>query len=101
MRIEDVMNTSDGLGADPGDPIAQIAADCGYSATDDETGSIETLIDYKNALEDRLRGALNTLASIAAGVPVEDEWDSAADFMEAVAVELDRGEFKRPEHYTE
>jgi hypothetical protein len=37
------------------DPCAQIAESIGYSATDDETGSIETLIDYKNALEDRVR----------------------------------------------
>lgn len=38
---------------------------------------------------------------IAAGVPKEDEWRSAADFMEDTAKALDRFGIERPEHYTE
>lgn len=41
------------------------------------------------------------LAEIAAGVPREDEWRSAADFMESVATVLDRYEIPRPFTYGE
>jgi hypothetical protein len=43
---------------------------------------------YKRALDE-----------IALGVPKEDEWDSAADFMEYVASILDKYEIERPDHY--
>lgn len=41
------------------------------------------------------------LAEIAAMLPREDEWRSAADFMEATAAILDRHGVERPEHYTD
>ena len=44
--------------------------------------------NYKRALDE-----------IARGVPKEDEWDSAADFMEHVATVLDRYEIEVPDHY--
>jgi len=39
------------------DPLDKLAAEIGYSdgADDDETGGVDALIDYKNALEDRCR----------------------------------------------
>jgi len=45
--------------------------------------------------------ARRLLDVIASGVPREDEWDSAADFMEAVAEGLDRAGITRPDHYPE
>jgi hypothetical protein len=41
------------------------------------------------------------LAEIARGIPKEDEWRSAADFMERTADNLDWGSVARPEHYEE
>ncbi|HEX7246456.1 MAG TPA: hypothetical protein VF245_12925 [Solirubrobacterales bacterium] len=83
--------------------IRETAEAIGYSDgnDDDETGGVDALIDYKNAVEERLTLALDTLASIATGVPREDEWRSAADFMEATARTLDLADVPRPEHYPE
>ena len=102
MNAETEMQTSDGLGADP-DPLAQLAADVGYSDdTDDPNqGSMEALIDYKNALEDRCRQLEGLLAAIAGKLPTDDEWRPAADFTEAVASMLDAHAIERPEHYSD
>jgi len=56
MNAEREMDTSDGLGGEPVkfDPCAQIAESIGYSATS-AMGSIDTLIAYKDALEDAVR----------------------------------------------
>lgn len=41
----------------------------------------------------------SALETIAGGVPTEDEWCSAADFMEVVATTLEWAGIVRPEHY--
>lgn len=72
---EDKMATSD--------PLAALAKEIGYSdgADDDESGGVDALIDYKNALEDRCRtleGAElseEARALIAACVATSDEID--------------------------
>lgn len=83
------------------DPCTAIAESIPYSdgADGDDEGGVDALIDYKNALEDALRRATDTLREIASGVPKDDEWRSAADFMEATAATLDRGGVERPERY--
>lgn len=52
-------------------------------------------------LEGELARAKKALAMIAGGVPVEDEWRSAASFMEHVAAILESHGFRhlRPDHY--
>lgn len=64
------------------------ASDLGYA-----TGARALAADHE-----RLE---NLLATIATGVPIRDEWNSAADFMEWVAHLLDDSNVKRPEHYPE
>lgn len=110
MNAEAEMNASDGLGGERLNPCAQIAESVGYSAY--SSCEMDSLIDYKNALEDALRRALDenrqTDAAaaraahlIAAGVPRFDEWKSAADFMQDVASTLDNLDVPRPDHYEE
>jgi hypothetical protein len=41
------------------------------------------------------------LTAIAAGVPRDEEWRSAADFMDRTAWLLDAARFPRPRRYTE
>lgn len=95
-----------------GDPLTELQRACGYidGAEDDETGGIDALIAYKDALEDRVRflegseaaksEAARAAERIAAQVPREDEWDSAADFMEHAAETLDIYGVARPAHYS-
>jgi hypothetical protein len=52
MNAEQEMATADGLGADV-DPLAELRAACSYS--EEEDSSTDSLIEYKNALEDRCR----------------------------------------------
>lgn len=82
---------------------------------DDGEGGVELTVE---AISDAVSEANATLAMldrqdragdgpaeaahvIAQGVPREDEWRSAADFMEHVAGTLDRFGVERPEHYAE
>lgn len=96
MNAEQEMNTSDGLGAAP-DSLEVLAAECGYSEVED--CPVDSLIDYKNALEERLRARESTLELIASGVPTDHEWRSAAAYMEFVADVLDQGGILRPQWY--
>lgn len=108
MNAESEMRDADGLGGEPVERPGQaacreLAEEIGYSdgSDDDETGGVDALIDYKNALEDRYCEAVDALHALAAGVPMLDEWRSAADFMEYAAATLDRVPIARPDHYPE
>jgi len=59
MNAEREMATGDGLGGEPVrlDPCKQIAESVGYDAHADDA-RLDELIDYKNALEDALRKAV-------------------------------------------
>ncbi len=63
MNAESEMAGADGPGGEPKrlDPCAQIAESVGYGdgADGGDFGGIDALIDYKNALEDALRRALD------------------------------------------
>lgn len=93
--------------------LAEIRSETGYDP--EANYSDEELIDYKNTLEERLCSLLDTLegeplsgvdanralAEIAAGVPLCDEWRSAADFMESVAAVLTERGYPRPRVYAD
>lgn len=81
------------------DRLAALKAEHGYSEV--EESGVDALIDYKNAVEDRLVEVLDLLDYVAAEVPTQDEWRSAADFMETTATRLDHLGIERPEHYAE
>lgn len=89
MNAETEMNTADGLGADPVDLKAQregeSLADYDERRADENEEDVER---YRTALE-----------SIAAMVPTEDEWRSAADFMEATADIVACAGIVAPAHY--
>lgn len=95
------MSTSDGLGAatEPLNRLETLRAEIGYS--EEEEGSVDALIDYKNALEELAAADGQLLAEIAAGVPTDVTWRSAAEFMERVAALLDAAGIARPARYTE
>lgn len=98
------------------DPCTQIAESVGYSDEPENDIAIgsDALIAYKDALEDAVRGlcadpdedkawwcseAARAAERIAEGVPSEDEWRSAADFMQHAAETLDIYGVARPKHY--
>lgn len=58
MNAESEMAGADGLGGEAKpDALDELAREIGYSdgSDDDETGGVDALIDYKNALEERCR----------------------------------------------
>lgn len=80
----------------------------GDGATEATVEAVADVVQAANALLetlDRQNRAGNRPAEaahvIAQGVPREDEWRSAASFMEHVAGTLDRFGVERPEHYAE
>lgn len=77
------MDTTDGLGADEDARDRQIAA-----------GTDPMSVEEPSKWE-------GVLANIASGVPTEDEWRSAADYMEFVAEVLTDAGVPRPEHYAD
>lgn len=65
-----------------------------------ERGSLVVPFTMGPALTDE-PDVKTVLDCIASGVPKDDEWRSAAPFMEGTAATLDRGCVERPEHYEE
>lgn len=88
------MSTSDGLGGDEAD--SRDAAIVG--------GRIRLDLGGENYLwltpSDVLR-RVSALNNIAAKLPTDDEWDSAADFMEEAAAAVEWAGVERPAHYPE
>jgi hypothetical protein len=92
MNAESEMAGADGLGGPKRlDPCTQIAESVGYSATDDETGSIETLIDYKNSLEDAVRRLTDDDKAALPGIDTEP-LEGYEIMREVLAVILNREE---------
>jgi len=78
--------------------IKQARDATGYSP-DAYEGGVEELIAYKDQLEEEVTRLAKPLDWIARWVPREDDWGSAAGFMESVAGLLDAHAIDRPEHY--
>jgi hypothetical protein len=76
------------------DPCAQIAESVGYSVEGE--ASMEALIDYKNALEDRCHQLEATLGEIGHCLPKSESWDGGPGRLEDIADILDRGLVERP-----
>lgn len=67
MNAESEMAQGDGLGAEPSETrgqkeLRELAEEIGYSdgADGDDEGGVDALIDYKNALEDRLASLIDS-----------------------------------------
>ena len=82
----------------PADPLDVLAEEIGYSdeSDDDETGGVDALIDYKNALEERCRSLESTLGEIGHCLPKSESWDGGPGRLEDIAAILDRGLVERP-----
>lgn len=80
------------------DPLAELAKEIGYSdgADDDETGGVDALIDYKNALEERCHRLEATLGEVGHCLPKSESWDGGPGRLEDIAGILDRGLVPRP-----
>jgi hypothetical protein len=101
MNAETEMAGADGLGTNP-DPLAELRQACGYSPN--TACELDSLIDYKDALEERCRSledARRAIEQIAVDLPTLEEWRSAADFMGDAAETLDAYGIERPEHYAD
>lgn len=96
MNAEAEMNGGDGLGG--ADPLADLAKEIGYSdgADDDESGGVDALIDYKNALEERCHHLEATLGEVGHVLPRSESWDGGPGRLEDIAGILDRGLVPRP-----
>lgn len=60
---------------------------------------IAQIIAVVAPIERKLAVAIEALTEIAGGVPRDDEWRSAASFMEYVAEILEHAGVNRPAHY--
>lgn len=80
------------------DALAELRKEIGYSdgADDDETGGVDALIDYKNALEDRCGQLEKTLGMIGHVLPRNESWDGGPGRLEDIAEMLDAGLVERP-----
>lgn len=74
------------------DPLAELRKEIGYSdgADDDETGGIDALVDYKNALEDRCGQLERALGEVGHVLPRSESWDGGPGRLEDIAAIIDR-----------